>query len=69
MTDLTFDLQKIIGTVFHVFMFFVVIYSAMNIFALIRFGRSKILGFLVFVVYGLVIGTLYGQALSIIARF
>jgi hypothetical protein len=69
MEQLTLNLQKIIGAAFHVFMFFVVIYSAMNIFALIRFGRSKIIGFLVFVIYGLLLSAFYAEATAIISHF
>lgn len=57
----------VVNLVFQLFMIFIIVYSAMAIFSLLRFGRSPVLGFIVSAFYITVISSLYFQTLSLIS--
>jgi hypothetical protein len=58
--------REIASLVFHLYMVFIVVYSGIAIFALLRYGRTKTLNFLLVVFYVGLISSLYYQALNII---
>ncbi|OGE88925.1 MAG: hypothetical protein A2722_04220 [Candidatus Doudnabacteria bacterium RIFCSPHIGHO2_01_FULL_50_11] len=60
--------QYVVNTLFHGFMIFISVYSALIVFALTKFGRSKLLGLLVSFVYILLVMSLYLRAASLIAK-
>lgn len=53
---------------FNFFILFIIVYSALAFFDLQRFGRSRMIGLLVTLVYVLVVGSLYLQVSALIAR-
>ena len=57
-------LGQICNLIFHVYMLFILAYSGMAIFALLRFGRSRLLGIAITVLYVVLISGLYYQGLN-----
>ena len=57
---------KVVNLAFQLFMVFIVVYSLLTVFALLRFGQSRILAFLVSLFYIMLISSLYFQTMSII---
>lgn len=60
------DISKIVNLFFQLFMIFIVLYSGIAIFVLLKFGQSRILGFLVASFYIFLVGSLYFQTLGLI---
>ena len=63
-----FNPTSIIPLIFHFFILFVVIYSGLTMFALIRFGRSRLLGLAASVAYMIIVGSLYLQVALLLAK-
>lgn len=64
---LTPNFSAVVGALFHFFMLFVVIYSGLVIFALIRYGRSRMVGVVGSLAFMLVAGLLYLYITRLIA--
>lgn len=61
-------LANISGLIFHLYMIFLVAYSSMAIFSLLRFGQSRITGLLATGVYLALMSSLYFQSLLLIGK-
>ena len=60
------DISKIVNLFFQLFMVFIVVYSGIAIFVLIKLGQSRILNFLITSFYIFLVSSLYFQTLSFI---
>lgn len=58
----------LINLLFHLFMAFIVVSSAIAIFALLRFGQSRLVGLASAALYISILALLYSQAVAIINR-
>jgi len=58
------NLSQIFNLLFHLYMIFLVVYSGLAIFALLRFGQSRLLNFVISSFYIALIGSLYFQTLA-----
>ncbi|MCL5435691.1 MAG: hypothetical protein M1275_01260 [Patescibacteria group bacterium] len=56
----------IVNLIFHLFMGFVILMSGTALFALLRFGQSRLVGVLTAIFYIALVSSLYSQALLII---
>jgi len=58
----------IANLVFHLYMIFILVFSGMAIFALLRFGQSRVVSLSASLLYISIVSSLYFQALSLIAK-
>lgn len=58
----------VVNLAFHLFMIFVLLMSGIALFALLRFGQSRLVGILTAALYITLISSLYFQALAVINR-
>lgn len=63
----TLTARVVISLGFYLFIAFVIIYSALIFFSLMRFGRSRMVGLIASLIYTLLVGALYLQVNSLIA--
>ena len=62
------DINTIVSIVFHLFVLFIAIWSAMAIFALLRYGQTKAFSLFITAVYLASIISLYLRSVSIISQ-
>ena len=58
----------IANLVFHLYMIFILVFSGMAIFALLRFGQSRVVSLSASLLYISIVSSLYFQTLSLIAK-
>lgn len=61
-------LATAVNIFFHLYMIFLAAYSGLTIFALIRYGQSRLFGFLLSLLYIMLVSSLYFQTLTIITK-
>ena len=61
-------INSIISVIFYLIMAVFVLYSLQAIYALLKFGRSKILGIIVSIVFMIISGSLYAAAVVILGK-
>lgn len=59
---------NIVSLVFHLYMIFLASYSSMAVFALLRFGQSRLVGIAGSLFYIMLMGAMYFQTLNLISR-
>lgn len=61
-----FDPRYLVNLIFHIYMAFVAVYSAMSIFALLRYGQSKIVTLASALIFIAALGSFYGKIITMI---
>jgi hypothetical protein len=56
--------MNIVGIIFYLFMTVIVVYSLIAIYSLLSYGKSRILGLTVTILYLIILVSLYGAAIS-----
>jgi hypothetical protein len=56
--------MNIVGIIFYLFMTVIIVYSLIAIYSLLSYGKSRILGLTVTILYLIILVSLYGAAIS-----